>query len=477
MVSKMLAAVALLLLAATPMGVSAEGCHEGRYHDLVSLESARLAPLEAFTTWATHHAKEYLQDAVEFARRFEIFKDNMAYVVEYNAQHPSHWLHLNAFADLSISEYRQHYLGLSVTEESLAARAERSSNSEFVHADVEAAGSVDWRSSGAVSEVKNQGQCGSCWAFSTTGSIEGANQIMTGKMISLSEQELVDCDPSDNGCQGGLMDNAFQYIIRNGGLDTESDYPYHATAGSCNGAKKNRHIVSIDSFQDVPANSEGALMKAVTKQPVSVAIQANERAFQLYGGGVLDAPCGTQLDHGVLAVGYDSGEGYWIVKNSWGDWWGEKGYIRLAFGKNGGAGQCGICTMASFPIKTNPNPPPAPPGPPPSPTPEPPGPKNCDQMGTFQCEQDQTCCCEFEISGYCLMYACCPYPEATCCDDHKSCCPSDHPICDTDAGQCKAAGDALDWVEMGRKQAPVKKPEFLNRTSRKQGTIQDVIMA
>jgi len=440
----------------------------------------RLDPVFPPTSWVTHHAKEYIQDAAEFARRFEIFQDNLAYVLEYNAVHASHWLHLNSFADLTVEEYRGFYLGLSVTEEALAARASRA-EAPFVHADVEAEATVDWRKSGAVSEVKNQAQCGSCWAFSTTGSIEGINQIFTGKMVSLSEQELVDCDPSDNGCQGGLMDNAFQYIIRNGGIDTEKDYPYHATAGSCNGPKKNRHIVSIDSFEDVPQNSEAALMKAVTKQPVSVAIQADQRAFQLYGGGVLDAECGTQLDHGVLAVGYDSGEGYWIVKNSWGDWWGEKGYIRLAFGKNGGAGQCGICTMASFPIKTKPNPPPAPPGPPPSPTPEPPGPKNCDDQGMFQCEQDQTCCCEFEISGYCLMYACCPFPEATCCDDHKSCCPEDHPVCDTAAGQCKASSaPGADWVAIGEKQRPSKQPQFLDRAPRKSqmgGTIQDVVVA
>lgn len=269
------------------------------------------------------------------------------------------------------------------------------------------------------------------------------------------------------------MDNAFKYIIKNGGLDTEKDYPYKAANGVCNKQKLKRKVVSIDGFEDVPPMSESALMKAVTAQPVSVAIQANERAFQLYGGGVLDSQCGTQLDHGVLAVGYSTSGGYWIVKNSWGDWWGEHGYIRLAFGKNGNYGQCGICSIPSYPVKTSDNPTPTPPGPPPAPTPVPAGPKNCDDAGTFQCDQDATCCCEFEISGYCLFYACCPYPEATCCDDHQSCCPSDYPICDVAAGQCKASSGSSDFVELGQKQQATKRPKFLDNTSRKTALLKD----
>jgi len=270
------------------------------------------------------------------------------------------------------------------------------------------------------------------------------------------------------------MDNAFQYIIQNGGLDTEKDYPYKGVDGTCNRAKLNQKIVSIDGYEDVPPNSETDLMKAVTKQPVSVAIQANQRAFQLYGGGVLDAECGTELDHGVLAVGYSKSGSYWIVKNSWGDWWGEKGYIRLAFGKNNGAGQCGICSIPSYPVKTGPNPPPSPPGPTPAPTPAPPGPKKCDEAGMFQCEEDQTCCCQFEVSGYCLYYGCCPYPEATCCDDHKSCCPADHPVCDVDAGQCKAEGNSNDVVEMAEKRSATVTSKFVQNLERKSGILRPV---
>ena len=178
--------------------------------------------------------------------------------------------------------------------------------------------------------------------------------------------------------------------------------------------------------------------QAVAHQPVSVAIEADEREFQLYQGGVFDAPCGTALDHGVLAVGYgvDNGTRYWIVKNSWGDAWGDRGYIRLVRGIANSAGQCGIAMQASYPIKKTPNPPPTPPTPEP-PTPPPgPAPAVCDS--TTSCPPGATCCCLREFFGYCFTWACCPLVEATCCDDHEHCCPSSLPVCDTIAGRCLA---------------------------------------
>jgi len=212
--------------------------------------------------------------------------------------------------------------------------------------------SVDWRTKGAVTPIKNQGQCGSCWAFSTTGSVEGAYFISTGKLVSLSEQQLVDCSGAygNEGCNGGLMDDAFKYIIANGGLDTESDYAYTARDGVCNKAKAAIHAASIKSFADVPANQEAQLIAAVAKTPVSVAIEADQSGFQFYKSGVFAGPCGTQLDHGVLAVGYDTTATtpYWIVKNSWGTSWGDQGYIMMAQGK-GAHGLCGINMMASYP--------------------------------------------------------------------------------------------------------------------------------
>jgi cathepsin L len=203
--------------------------------------------------------------------------------------------------------------------------------------------------------VKNQGQCGSCWSFSTTGSTEGAHAIKTGNLVSLSEQNLMDCSTSygNNGCNGGLMDDAFQYIIANNGIDTESCYPYQAQDGTCQ-YSTSCIGATLTSYQDIAQGSESDLQAAVANNgPVSVAIDAGLSSFQFYSGGVYsDSGCGNQpndLDHGVLAVGYGTlgGQDMWIVKNSWGSSWGVNGYIMMARNDNN---MCGIATMASYPI-------------------------------------------------------------------------------------------------------------------------------
>jgi len=223
--------------------------------------------------------------------------------------------------------------------------------------------SVDWRTKGLVTDVKNQGSCGSCWAFSTVVSLEGQNAKKTGKLVSLSEQNLVDCvkneklanqtDTCCDGCKGGLMDFAFQYMIdhQSGTIDTEASYGYKGVDRKCAYSKANAGA-TITKYVDIPAGDEDALLDAVANVgPISVGVDAGI-GWQLYFGGVMGTLlCSSnpsKMDHGVAIVGFgtDGGKDYWIVRNSWGASWGEKGYVRLVRGKNA----CGIANGASYPV-------------------------------------------------------------------------------------------------------------------------------
>jgi len=248
---------------------------------------------------------------------------------------------MNKFGDLTNKEFVALYNGLRINATLI---------DSDIHTPVAPLAAVDWRTKGAVTGVKNQGQCGSCWAFSATGSTEGAWFLKTNSLVSLSEQNLVDCSGAygNYGCDGGLMDSAFQYIIANKGIDTEASYAYTARDGTCRFSPANVGA-TLTSFKDIQAQSETALQSAITARPVSVAIDASHSSFQFYSSGTYyESSCSpTQLDHGVLAVGFDTTGGFYIVKNSWGTDWGMSGYIQMSLGKNN---NCGIATMSSYPV-------------------------------------------------------------------------------------------------------------------------------
>lgn len=361
-----------------------------------------------------------------------MFTENLDFVVKHNMaaanNEYSYTLSMNVFADLTHHEFKSSRLGLSAGSINLTERNQAALKfDDGGHGFESLPSSVDWRKNGAVTPVKDQANCGACWSFSATGAIEGINKIVTGSLVSLSEQELVDCDKSsNNGCGGGLMDYAFQFVIDNHGIDTEDDYRYQAKENTCDKNKLKRHVVTIDGFTDVPTSSETQLLKAVAAQPISVGICGSERAFQLYSKGIFNGPCSTSLDHAVLVVGYGSENGvdYWIVKNSWGTRWGVDGYIYMKRNTGNPQGVCGINMLASYPTKTSPNPP----------TPPSPGPNKCDLFTS--CGQGETCCCTWHIFGICFSWKCCELDSAVCCKENLHCCPHDYPICDPKRNQC-----------------------------------------
>lgn len=324
---------------------------------LASATALNVQPREYYEKMFFEHIQQFklnFANGKEFIQRLQIFADNMDIIEKHNADSTQTYkLGTNQFAHLTFDEFvdavhvggaRPPYL-------------RRSSDAPLHKAPASIEGlasTVDWVSAGAVTPVKNQGNCGSCWSFSTTGAVEGAYQIKNKNLVSFSEQELVSCDTSgqDAGCNGGWMDDAFTFAKSNGGLPTESDYPYTSgttgKSGSCEKTHSNVAGSAPSGYVDVQTGSVNALMSAVAQQPVSIAIQANQPAFQLYKSGVLTGKCGQRLDHGVLLVGYgtDSGTDYWKVKNSWGDSWGEEGYIRI---ERSDADLCGVLDAASYP--------------------------------------------------------------------------------------------------------------------------------
>jgi cathepsin L len=320
----------------------------------------RLASSITFDEWFINHNNHIIYRNRPIEQIVSNWLNNHLLIESHNSQNLPYQLGHNLYSGLNSTEFAE-LMNFKDNGNFLLTRSKNTNEFNIVTDSLILPKSVDWVTSGAVTGVKDQGQCGSCWSFSTTGALEGVYEIKNGKLVSFSEQQLVDCDNGfrlNHGCNGGLMDSAFEWISSNGGLCTESSYPYVSgvtkMAGTCQTSCSKVAGSKIVKYVDVTPNSDSALMSALYQQPVSVAIEADPSSFQLYKSGVFTGNCGTNLDHGVLVVGYgsDNENDYYKIKNSWGTSWGENGYIRIGRGSNynNGQGQCGVLMMASYPV-------------------------------------------------------------------------------------------------------------------------------
>ena len=302
---------------------------------------------DEFVSFQERFNKRYSSEQ-ELQSRFSIFQRNLFNIFEHNYKSKFNFtMGINQFTDLTPEEFKSQYVG------GLKREVGSYGCKSFSSTGTNLPSSVDWRTQGAVTSVKDQGQCGSCWTFSSTGAIEGAWAIFKKQTVDLSEQQLVDCATGpaygSHGCNGGQMEGAFKYVVEHGQCALSS-YPYTGKDGTC---KSCSSVAHISYCSDVKPNDQISLKAAVAQQPVSIAIEADTRYFQSYSSGVLTSTsCGTNLDHGVLIVGYgtENGQDYWLVKNSWGTTWGINGYIKIARSSStNDPGICGIAMDPSFP--------------------------------------------------------------------------------------------------------------------------------
>merc|ERR1712083_1169569 len=343
---------------------------------LLGLKAAQaVAPfelvVEEWETWKLTHGKVYRNygDNIHSGKgegygqeekfRMKIWMENKAKIEKHNRHalkgRYSYHLAMNEWGDLLHHEFVATVNGYKARPANYSGEVPKGAKFLMPAHTETLPENVDWREHGAVTPVKNQGQCGSCWSFSTTGALEAMHHRATGNLVSLSEQNLIDCSSKygNQGCNGGLMDNAFQYIKDNGGIDTEASYPYEGEDDECRYNPVYRGATDI-GFVHVEAGNENALKSAIATQgPCSVAIDASHESFQFYNEGVYrERDCSPEtLDHGVLAVGYGideaSGSAYWLIKNSWSEKWGHDGYVKIARNEDN---MCGVASSASYPL-------------------------------------------------------------------------------------------------------------------------------
>jgi len=298
-----------------------------------------------------------IESGEKFVQMIQNFANSDDFIEAHNAKKEKYTLGHNKFSAMSPDEWKAFvHKGLQRPSKTQA---------KFVHkapSDLSTlASSIDWVTAGEVADIKDQGYCGSCWAFSTVGALESAHHLKYGgaSVPTFSEQYFVSCDNrknggTDMGCNGGLMDSAFEWAETHG-VCSQDSYPYTSGAegdtGDCLSTGTKVANAAPKSYTDVTPKSDSAMMSALNQQPVSVAIEADQMAFQLYKSGVFTAECGDNLDHGVIAVGYGTMDGtdYYRVRNSWGTTWGDNGYIYLERGVSQKTGQCGILSEPSYP--------------------------------------------------------------------------------------------------------------------------------
>ena len=316
--------------------------------------------IEFFENWADIY-KIQIQTTDHYDDVLEKWRENEKYIQEINSQNLPFTLGHNQYSGMNINEFTEH-----VQQPNFGTRIKKQNYKQNQIQEEELPNYVNWVEAGAVTPVEDQGECGSCWTFSAIGALEGAYFIKTGQLVPFSKQQLIDCDNSkyggkNHGCNGGFMNRAFEWINMKGGICSDFDYPYISSYESNDDPSNNTCSTNckliegsqITDYIDVLPN-DVSMMYALSKQPVSVAIDTSGRNFQLYKSGVFTSKTGTNVNHAVLAVGYgtENGHDYYLVKNSWGTSWGEDGYIKLGRGSqyNHGKGQCGILLEGSYPI-------------------------------------------------------------------------------------------------------------------------------